>query len=302
MRIAACGLNLFPCRNPHAKIRILMSHPYDTLMDHLAELAVKAVQDADAAVQAYWLACASDLLLRAQLPVLTCGALVQRASAAPPLDLWAQGKALPALVQLLQDATLLEGIWREPLPKRGIASWEAFAPYGGVVLQLPQAYQPYADEVWGEASRLWQAACWLYGESTSAHLTLPMEVLRGVVLFEAGFYFACHEYFETLWGRTQDTASDFYQGLIQVAVAMRHLQSHNVRGALKLLYSGMARLRPYPDVYQGVPLGVFLRQLAALRRDLVTLPNMTAYQFDAAQVPHLLPDLDLRPKTPHIYR
>jgi predicted metal-dependent hydrolase len=279
-----------------------MAHPYDTLMDRLAELAVKAVQDANAAVQAYWLACASDLLLHAQLPVLTCGALLQRASAAPPLDLWAQGKALPALVQLLRDGTLLEGIWREPLPKRGVASWEAFAPYRDVVLQLPQAYQPYADEVWREASRLWQASCWLYGESTPAHLTIPVEVLRGAVLFEAGLYFACHEYFETLWGRTQDTASDFYQGLIQVAVAMSHLQSHNVRGALKLLHSGMARLQPYPDVYQGVQLGVLLRQLASLQRKLTALPDVTAYQFDPVQVPCLLPDLAVWLKTSHIHR
>jgi predicted metal-dependent hydrolase len=275
---------------------------YDTLMDHLAELAVKAVQDANAAVHAYWLACASDLLLHAQLPVLTCGALVQRGLATPPLDLWAQGQALPALVQLLQEGALLEGIWRAPLPKRGVASWEAFAPYHGTVLQLPQAYQPYVDEVWSDASRLWQAACWLYGGATPAHLTIPVEVLRGVVLFEAGFYFACHEYFETLWGRTQDPASDFYQGLIQVAVAMRHLQSHNVRGALKLLYSGMARLQPYPDVYQGLQLGVLLRQLASLRRDLAVWSDAAPYQFDPVQVPCLLPDLDVWLKTSQMYR
>ena len=279
-----------------------MTHPYDTLMDRLAELAVKAVQDANAALQAYWLAWACDLLLHAQLPVLTCGALVQRALAASPLDLWAQGKALPALVQLVQDGALLEGIWRAPLPQRGVASWEAFAPYRSMVLQVPQAYQPYVDEVWGEASRLWQAACWLYGGATPAHLTIPMEVLRGAVLFEAGFYFACHEYFETLWGRTQDTASDFYQGLIQVAVAMCHLQSHNVRGALKLLHSGMARLQPYPDVYQGLQLGVFLRQLASLQRDMAALSDATAYQFDPVQVPCLFPDLDRWFKTSHMHR
>ena len=160
----------------------------------------------------------------------------------------------------------------------------------------------YSAGVWREASQLWQASCWLYGESTPAHLTIPVEVLRGAVLFEAGLYFACHEYFETLWGRTQDTASDFYQGLIQVAVAMSHLQSHNVRGALKLLHSGMARWQPYPDVYQGVQLGVLLRQLASLQRKLTALPDVTAYQFDPVQVPCLLPDLAVWLRTSHIHR
>jgi hypothetical protein len=122
------------------------------------------------------------------------------------------------------------------------------------------------------------------------------------VLFEAGFYFACHEYFEILWGRTEDVASDFYQGLIQVAVAMHHLQSHNVHGALKLLHHGMARLQPYPDVYQGLQLGVFLRQLASLQRDMAALSDATAYQFDPVQVPCLLPDLDRWFKTSHMHR
>ena len=93
---------------------------------------------------------------------------------------------------------------------------------------------------------------------------LPEEVRRGVVLFEAGLYFACHEYFETLWGRTGDAASDLYQGIIQIAVAMRHLESHNVRGAIILLRYGMGRLQRYPAVYQGLPLAAWLERLETL--------------------------------------
>ena len=102
---------------------------------------------------------------------------------------------------------------------------------------------------------------------------LPEEVRRGVVLFEAGLYFACHEYFETLWGRTGDAASDLYQGIIQIAVAMRHLESHNVRGAVILLRYGMGRLQRYPAVYQGLPLAAWLERLETLLQYLETLPT-----------------------------
>jgi predicted metal-dependent hydrolase len=117
---------------------------------------------------------------------------------------------------------------------------------------------------------------------------VPEEVGRGVVLYEMGLYFACHEHFETLWGRTQDAASDVYQGIIQVAVAMRHLESHNVRGAVLLLRYGMGRLQRYPAVYKGLQLAAWLERLEALLGYLETLPDPAAYHFEPAQVPCLV--------------
>ena len=109
-----------------------------------------------------------------------------------------------------------------------------------------------------------------------------------MVLFEAGLFFACHEYFEILWGRVDDAASDLYQGMIQIAVAMRHLESHNVRGAMILLRYGMGRLQRYPVVYQGLALAAWLERLEMLRQYLETLPDPTSYQFDPRHVPPLL--------------
>jgi len=150
------------------------------------------------------------------------------------------------------------------------------------------AYQPYIEEIREQAERVWQAAGCLYGLCTPALAALPEEVQRGVVLFEAGCYFACHEYFETLWGRTADVASDLYQGIIQIAVAMRHLESHNVRGAIILLRSGMGRLQRYPTVYKGLHLAAWLARLEALLEHLESLPNPAAYQFEARHVPGIL--------------
>jgi uncharacterized protein len=194
---------------------------------------------------------------------------------------WAQ----PLMHQAL-ECLWREGVWWETpgalaLPQVGTGTDVA-------VGRWKIEYQPYIDEIRDYACRIWQAACRLYGPQTPDLAALPDEVRRGVILFESGLYFACHEYFETLWGRTDDAASDLYQGMIQIAVAMRHLESHNVRGAIILLRYGMGRLQRYPAVYKGLPLAAWLERLETLLTHLETLPNPMAYQFDPRHVPHVL--------------
>jgi predicted metal-dependent hydrolase len=145
---------------------------------------------------------------------------------------------------------------------------DAWQAHGAIELRLDPTVRLYAADIREEMRRLWQAARGLYGVHPAAWQGVPGEVLKGAVLFEAGLYFACHEYFEMLWGRTGDPASDFYQGLIQVAVAMRHLESHNWRGARLLLQSGTGRLRRYPAVYKGLALGPFGEQIEQVKQGL----------------------------------
>jgi uncharacterized protein len=259
---------------------------YDTLMDSLAALAVEAVCTPVTAVQSYW------LILIAQQDIsrssLTLSALLQQAQEATdlPMPPWAQPLASQALERLWR-----EGVWWEmagslALPQ--VCTGTDIMSQSQAAMRWKTAYQPYLDEIWDYACLIWQAACRMYGPQTPDLTALPEEVRRGVVLFEAGLYFACHEYFETLWGRTGDAASDLYQGIIQIAVAMRHLESHNVRGAVILLRYGMGRLQRYPAVYQGLPLAAWLKRLETLRTHLETLPSPTTYQFDPQHVPRVL--------------
>ena len=263
-----------------------MMDAYDTLMDSLAALAVEAVCTPVTAVQSYW------LILVAQQDIsgspLTPGVLLRQAQeeTALPMPPWAQPLASQALERLWR-----EGVWWEmtgslALPQ--VCTGTDLTSQSQAVVRWKTAYQRYIDEMRDYACRLWQAACHLYGPQTPDLAALPEEMRRGVVLFEAGLYFACHEYFETLWGRTGDAASDLYQGIIQIAVAMRHLESHNVRGAVILLRYGMGRLQRYPAVYQGLPLAVWLERLETLLTHLEMLPNSTAYQFDPRHVPRML--------------
>jgi uncharacterized protein len=259
---------------------------YDTLMDSLAALAVEAVCTPVTAVQSYW------LILVAQQHIsgasLTLEVLLRLAheETVLPMPRWAQPLASQALERLWR-----EGVWWATpgslaLPQA--CGSTDITSQSQAVVRWKTAYQPYIDEIRDYACRLWQAVCHLYGPQTPDLAALPEEVQRGVVLFEVGLYFACHEYFETLWGRTGDAASDLYQGIIQIAVAIRHLESHNVRGAIVLLRYGMGRLQRYPVVYQGLPLAAWLERLETLLTHLETLPSPTVYQFDPRHVPHIL--------------
>ena len=263
-----------------------MTDAYDTLMDSLAALAVQAVCTPVTAVQSYWLVLVAKQAISGAS--LTLGDLLQQTQADTVLSmpLWAQPLASQALERLWH-----EGVWWETpaslaLPQAGTDTESASQRQA--VRCWKTAYQPYIDEIQDYVCRIWQAACCLYGRQTPDLAALPEEVRRGVVLFEAGLYFACHEYFETLWGRTGDAASDLYQGIIQIAVAMRHLESHNVRGAVILLRYGMGRLQRYPAVYQGLPLAAWLERLETLRMHLETLSSPTTYQFDPRHVPRML--------------
>jgi predicted metal-dependent hydrolase len=77
---------------------------------------------------------------------------------------------------------------------------------------------------------------------------------KGVAEFNAGQYFECHDTLEDLWSGVRGPSRDFFQGLIQVAVAFHHLTRGNLAGAESLLQRAQGRLAKYPDRYYGFDL------------------------------------------------
>jgi len=56
----------------------------------------------------------------------------------------------------------------------------------------------------------------------------------------------------------------FYQGVLQIAVALYHLSNGNGRGATMLLGEGLRRLGRYTPDYGGVDVDQLVRQSAAI--------------------------------------
>jgi predicted metal-dependent hydrolase len=103
---------------------------------------------------------------------------------------------------------------------------------------------------------------------------------RGVADFNGVRYWHAHEAWETLWRAAPDEERDFYQGLIQVAAGLLHLQRRNLRGARNKLSEGVEKLRPYQPAHRGV----FVNELIGEARRILD-------DLHAGDLPYLIPPI-----------
>lgn len=80
---------------------------------------------------------------------------------------------------------------------------------------------------------------------------------RGRVLFNAGQFFECHDVWEEVWKRASGDDRLFFQGLIQAAVAILHLERGNLRGAGSTYAKATAKLDGLSGEYMGIALEDF---------------------------------------------
>ncbi|MBW4686506.1 MAG: DUF309 domain-containing protein [Komarekiella atlantica HA4396-MV6] len=124
--------------------------------------------------------------------------------------------------------------------------------------------------------------------------TIPQEFWQAVELFNSGQFYACHDTLEALWIEAGEPEKTFYQGILQIAVALYHLGNRNWRGAVILLGEGSNRLRRYPSIYSGVDVDELLNQSAALWKTLqeIGADKITAGDLgenQALSLPRILP-------------
>ena len=101
---------------------------------------------------------------------------------------------------------------------------------------------------------------------------------RGVALFNGVRYWHAHEAWETLWRAAPEDERDFYQGLIQLAAGLLHLQRRNLRGARNKLTEGLAKLRQYVPAHHGI-----------IINELVGRGGRILDDINAGTLPYLIP-------------
>jgi predicted metal-dependent hydrolase len=101
---------------------------------------------------------------------------------------------------------------------------------------------------------------------------------QAVALFNGVRYWHAHESWETIWRAADDDERDFYQGLIQVAAGLLHLQRRNMRGARNKLREGLEKLEPYKPAHHGI----FVSELIGEARRLLD-------DLDRGFLPYLIP-------------
>ena len=123
-------------------------------------------------------------------------------------------------------------------------------------------------------------------------LEYPPLYLQGIEYFNACDFFESHEAWEELWADEQGPARKFYQGLIQVAVALHHFGNGNLRGARKLYASSRGYLEPYRPWYLGLDLEKFLLEFAQCFSAILDSPEA----FPRLEIePDLIPEIHLEP-------
>ncbi|MBW4612869.1 MAG: DUF309 domain-containing protein [Desmonostoc vinosum HA7617-LM4] len=121
---------------------------------------------------------------------------------------------------------------------------------------------------------------------------MPPEFWQGVEQFNSGQYYACHDTLEALWIEASEPDKTFYQGVLQIAVALYHLGNRNWRGAVILLGEGSNRLQRYPSIYGEIDVDELLNQSTTLLKvlqqigpDKITTGNLS--ESEALSLPSI---------------
>src|SRR5215207_9851400 len=129
------------------------------------------------------------------------------------------------------------------------------------------------------------------------HRTLPMDLtlekklyLDGIHLFNDGEFFDAHEVWEDCWHEAYGLKYEFYQGMIQCAVALEHYARSNPRGVVSLYDSYRRHFKGVPDVFMGLNLKSFLERMHEALRPVIDanpFPEKGAISLDLTRTPSI---------------
>lgn len=114
------------------------------------------------------------------------------------------------------------------------------------------------------------------------------KLLQALGEFNRGDWFECHETLEDLWIGSQGEIRDFYQGALQLAVALHHWRNGNFGGAVSLLKGGAGYLRRVRPVCQRVDVAGLVSAADRLRDELNRLGPERMAEADRSLFPRMV--------------
>src|SRR3954470_4030173 len=111
----------------------------------------------------------------------------------------------------------------------------------------------------------------------------------GITLFNEHEFFEAHEVWEDIWHMAWGVKFEFYQGMIQCAVALEHYRRSNPRGVVSLFKSYNEHFKTVPrPIFMGLNVEQFLEQMKQALSPVIEadpLPAKGAIALEAASVP-----------------
>ena len=119
------------------------------------------------------------------------------------------------------------------------------------------------------------------------HETAPVLLRRGIAQFNRGEFFEQHETLEDLWREEPRPIRTLYQGILQIGVALYHVQRQNHHGAVYMLTRGTNYLRPFAPACQGVDVADLLAHAARVLKAVEQLGPDRLDAFDWSLTPRV---------------
>ncbi|CAN5599623.1 hypothetical protein BH09PLA1_BH09PLA1_31570 [soil metagenome] len=127
----------------------------------------------------------------------------------------------------------------------------------------------------------------------AADYSMPPDVERklyydGIQLFNEKEFFEAHEVWEDAWHMAYGLKFEFYQGLIQCAVALEHYRRSNPRGVLSLFESYNKHFKDVPAIFMGLDVKAFLVAMQKVLEPVLTadpVPERGQIELDATKAP-----------------
>ena len=111
------------------------------------------------------------------------------------------------------------------------------------------------------------------------------ELLLAIAQFNRCDWFECHETLEELWMGEHGEMRSFYQGILQISVAMHHWANGNFEGAIALLKSGADYLRNVRSVCRQIDVTGFVAAADSFRKALDGLGKERMAELDPSLMP-----------------
>jgi len=125
-------------------------------------------------------------------------------------------------------------------------------------IQIKSDFEDHLSTICAKVKGYWSLVSRLYSEEKKHESGVQDVVTKGILLFNEGFYFECHEFLEEAWKREGGKEKSFLKGLIHAAVAFYHLEYENYKGTLNYLSRSYLRLKEFEPVFLGMDVKAFL--------------------------------------------
>lgn len=115
----------------------------------------------------------------------------------------------------------------------------------------------------------------------------PGQLLLAIRQFNAGQWYECHETVEELWIGETGEVREFFQGIIQIAVAFHHWRNGNFGGATSLLSGGVTHLSHVADACMWVDVRQLIEDANRARAALEELGRERMGELAPSFIPRL---------------